>query len=121
MHNRQKQQGSILVFEVVLIFIFSIVMLGVLGTAAQQFRVTRSTVNREQAFAIAEAGINYYQWHLAKFPADYQNGTNAAPSAQTGFPNPCYVQDYVDKDTTQSVGKFCLEIVPPISAELRHT
>ncbi len=109
------EQGSILVFEIVVIFIFSVMMLAVLGTAVSQFRVTRSTVNREQAFSIAEAGINYYQWHLAKFPSDYQNGTGAAPTSQAGFANPCYPQDYTDEDANQIIGKFCLEITAPPS------
>ncbi len=111
------QQGSIIVFEVIVIFIFSLVMLAILGNAAQQQRVTRSSVSREQAFAVAEAGINYYQWHLARFPTDFQNGTGAPPSAQPPFPNPCYIQTYEDKDTGEDVGQFCLEITaPPIGS-----
>ena len=31
-----------------------------------------------RALAIAEAGIEYYKWHLAHFPNDLQNGTGAA-------------------------------------------
>jgi hypothetical protein len=78
-----------------------------------QFRVTRTSVAREQAFAVAEAGINYYQWHLAKFPNDFQDGTGAAPTANPPFPNPCYVKTYVDNDTGINIGQFCLEITAP--------
>ena len=113
MSRQSRQSGSIIIFEVIVIFIFSLVMLAVLGNAVKQFQVTRSTVYREQAFAVAEAGINYYQWHLSKFPNDFENGTGAAPGAHSPFPNNCYVQDYVDKDTESAIGQFCLEITPP--------
>lgn len=33
---------------------------------------------KTRALAIAEAGIEYYKWHLAHFPNDLQNGTGAA-------------------------------------------
>src|SRR5688572_20303191 len=102
------QQGSILVFEIVGIFIFSLVLLAILGYATQQLRVLRSTVDRELAFHIAEAGVNYYQWRLAHFPTDYSNGAG-------GSCNPCgpYVQDYTDTDTQEVVGQYSLTITPP--------
>ncbi len=111
----KNQKGSILVFEIVVIFVLTVAMGAVLAQAAIQFRVLRNTSTREQAFDIAEAGVNYYQWHLAHFSTDFQDGTGAAPSSQTGFSNPCYLHDYVDKDTQVSLGKFCLEITPPIT------
>lgn len=102
------QQGSILVFEIVGIFIFSLVILAILGYATQQLRVLRSTVDKEQAFQVAEAGINYYQWHLAHYPTDYSDGAG-------GGCGPCgpYTKDYVDTDTQQTVGRYSLTITPP--------
>lgn len=108
------QMGSIIVFELVVIFILSLVMGAVLANAAMQYRVLRSSSAREQAFHIAEAGINYYQWHLSHFSTDYQDGTGAAPTAQTGFANPCYLHDYIDKDTNEVIGRYCLEITAPL-------
>ena len=35
--------------------------------------VSRST-NNSQAFTIAEAGIEYYRWHLAHAPQDFKDG-----------------------------------------------
>ena len=108
------QQGSILVFEVVVIFILVMVMGAILSQAALQYRVLRSSSMREQAFHIAEAGVNYYQWHLAHFNTDFQDGTGAPPIAQTGFSSPCYLHDYTDKDTGQVIGRYCLQITPPL-------
>ena len=55
--------------------------------------------NNAQAFAIAEAGIEYYRWHLAHAPAGFQDGT--------GHAGP-YVHNYYDKDGNQ-IGQFTLD------------
>ena len=96
-HNLKSDDGSILIYTIVIIFIFSLVMLGVLAYATIQLRVTRSAVYDQQAFQIAEAGENYYQWHLAHFPNDFWDG-NASST-----PGP-YVHNYVDTDTGQVIG-----------------
>jgi hypothetical protein len=101
---KNSESGMIIVYEVLVIFIFSLVMLGVVGYATGQLRLIRTIANREQAFEIAEAGNNYYQWHLAHFPADYKDGTSS--------PGP-YVHDYVDKNTNQVIGRFSLNITAP--------
>ncbi|MEK7618401.1 MAG: hypothetical protein AAB410_04625 [Patescibacteria group bacterium] len=101
------QSGTIIVYNLVVIFIFAMVMVGVLAYAAAQLRVIRSTVNREQAFDIAEAGVNYYQWRLAHFTTDYWDG-NASTT-----PGP-YIHDYIDKDTNQKIGEYSLQITPPL-------
>lgn len=106
--KQKSQRGSILIFEIVIIFTFSLVMLGVLANATAQMRLIRSTSNRELAFHIAEAGINYYQWHLAHFASDYADGTGQVC-------NPCgpFVHDYKDTDEQTVVGQFSLTITPP--------
>lgn len=84
------------------------VMLGVLSYATIQLKTTRGSINREQAFQIAEAGVNYYQWHLAHFPNDFWDG-NASTT-----PGP-YVHDFVDKDTNLTIGQFSLMITRPVT------
>ena len=56
-----------------------------LGMLALQFVITQNAasrfrVDRERAIQIAEAGVDYYRWHLAHVPDDYQDGTGAAGS-----------------------------------------
>ncbi|MEK7552740.1 MAG: hypothetical protein AAB505_01370, partial [Patescibacteria group bacterium] len=63
----------------------------------------RLVTEREKAFQIAEAGIEYYRWHLAHAPQDFQDGT--------GVPGP-YVHEYKDRDG-QVIGNFTLTITPP--------
>ena len=41
-------------------------------------KLQTSDTNKTRALAIAEAGIEYYKWHLAHFPNDLQNGTGGA-------------------------------------------
>jgi Tfp pilus assembly protein PilX len=109
MSNKQSTtsySGSILIYNIVIIFIFSLVMIAVLGFATAHLRVLRSTINREMAFQIAEAGVNYYQWHLAHFPTDYWDGSASST------PGP-FIHDYIDKDTNTKIGEFSLTITPP--------
>lgn len=102
--RNKKQIGGILIMEAVLIFVFSVMLLGLMSVSVYYFKVIRSSGYREQAFHIAEAGINYYQWHLAHWPTDYQDGTGA------GGP---YIHDYKDADTQEVIGQYSLTITPP--------
>src|SRR3989339_1870160 len=99
-----KQKGAILTYLIIIIAVFMMVMLPVVADFTQKIQILRSSITREQAFQIAEAGINYYQWHLAHYPNDYQDGT--------GQPGP-YVHDYKDFDTQEKIGEFSLEITSP--------
>jgi len=98
------KNGSAMIFLIIIVALFSVLMLPVLENVIAQISALRSAIDREEALQIAEAGINYYQWHLAHFPTDYQDGT--------GQPGP-YVHDYIDKDTQEIIGQFSLVITPP--------
>ncbi len=59
--------------------------------------------NKSQAFSIAEAGIEYYRWHLAHAPLDFKDGqTGSGP----------YVHAFYDRNGVR-LGQFDLEITPP--------
>lgn len=105
-----KQKGSILVFEVVLIFVFTVALISLLSVSVYQLRVVRSSVYKEQAFQIAEAGANYYQWHLAHYATDYADGTGQVCS--TCGP---YIHDYVDQNSGKTIGKYSLTITKPLT------
>lgn len=77
-----------------------VALAGFLGTV---LRATERQVAREHALQIAEAGAEYYRWHLAHAPTDYQDGT--------GRPGP-YVHEYRDA-AGRRIGEFSLEITPP--------
>ncbi len=101
---KKQKKGSMLVFLIIIISLAIFMMFPFVSVITSEIKVLRSTVDKEEALQIAEAGINYYQWHLAHFPSDYKDGTeNNGP----------YVHDYKDYDTQTSVGKFSLVITPP--------
>lgn len=63
-----------------------------------------------QAMHIAEAGVNYYRWHLAHEQEDFFDGTGADPDGV--LPNGPYDHSYASP-SGEFTGKFVLEITPP--------
>lgn len=99
----KSQKGQILI-QVIVFGSIAVYLLGALaGWASLNIKAGRQAFNREKALQIAEAGIDYYRWHLAHAPADFQDGT--------GGPGP-YVHDFRDKDGN-IIGQFSLDITPP--------
>lgn len=99
-------QGNLLLFVVVFgALAFSVVTIGVAGFAVTENGATRHKHNREQAMQIAEAGIDYYRWHLAHNQQDYYDGQGVTSTGP-------YVHNYVDKEGVV-IGYFSLQIGPP--------
>lgn len=93
-----------------------IIAFAIMGTAIAQVALTNLTVTgnivkRQQAFNIAEAGLNYYLWHLNHNPTDYKDGgtTPSTPDPQLGY-GP-YIHNYVDGDAINQ-GTYTLWIKP---------
>lgn len=101
---KKMNSGEVTVLLLVVIFVFSLVMSPIIDYAVIETKVIRQNAYKEQALQIAEAGINYYQWHLAHFPTDYQDGTGAAGP---------YVHDYLDYNTQTVIGQYSLVITAP--------
>jgi hypothetical protein len=102
--NTKYNKGEVLTLLLVVIFVFSITMTPIITWTVTISKVIRSSMNKEQALQIAEAGINYYQWHLAHYPTDFKDGTNN---------NGPYVHNYVDFDNQTILGQYSLVITPP--------
>lgn len=102
--NIKKNKGSILLS----VFIFSslaiMVSLGFIGWAASSLKVSKRLVYREQAFQIAEAGVDYYRWHLAHSSTDFRDGSTTSSGPFTHI--------FYNKDG-ERIGYFDLEITPP--------
>ncbi|KKR43302.1 MAG: hypothetical protein UU10_C0006G0007 [Parcubacteria group bacterium GW2011_GWF1_40_6] len=98
-----KKSGVIIVQTMVFAAIV-VIMIGALSSwAATTVKAGRIAFNREQAFQSAEAGIDYYRWHLAHAPTDYQD--------DTGAPGP-YIHPVKDRNG-DTVGQFSLDITSP--------
>lgn len=93
-----------------------IIAMGLISTAllmviVDNFMSVDSNVKSQQAFNVAEAGINYYLWHMAHNSTDFRDGTSlpASPDAQLGY-GP-YVHDYIDSNAVKQ-GTYTLWIKP---------
>jgi hypothetical protein len=99
-------RGNLLIFVMVFGAVaFTMIVMGVSSYALFEHQTSNRVHNRDMAFHIAEAGIEYYKWHLAHSPEDYQDGTGVAGP---------YVHEYHDKNG-DVIGYFSLNIDPPSS------
>lgn len=98
-NNKGQLSLQVLIFGAVAIILLS----GFLMWADATIKYVARYSERALALQIAEAGIEYYRWHLAHSPQDFQDGT--------GQPGP-YAHDYYDRDGNK-LGQFILDITPP--------
>lgn len=103
MQSKNLKSGLSLISILVFTGIGLTITTGFVSWAFISFRLGDVVLAREQAFQIAEAGVEYYRWHLAHDPDDFQDGT--------GTSGP-YVHDFYDKDGTK-IGEFSLSITAP--------
>lgn len=104
-------KGDLLVQVIVFSSIAIVMIGGLIGWAHVNINLARTTEYREDAVQLAEAGEDYYRWHLAHASADYEDGT--------GHAGP-YVHTVYDKDNN-AVGQFSLTITPPATGSTKVT
>lgn len=103
MNEQKKQTGAITILALVFVGIFLVIWVGLLELVAGYYKLANRKMIKEEAFQIAEAGINYYQWHLSHNEADFQDGTGEAGP---------YIHPYQDINGN-TIGHFSLNITPP--------
>lgn len=103
MKPRSSHRGYFLLQTLIFGAIAIIIIAGLVAFASANARLGRRSVLSEQAFQIAESGLEYYRWHLAHAPTDYTDGTG-----QSGP----YTRDIYDTNG-HVVGSFSLTITPP--------
>lgn len=97
------QRGQLTLYVLVFSSVAILILSGLVIWADSSLRIAYRTVDQVQAFQIAEAGLEYYRWHLAHAPNDYQDGT--------GHAGP-YVHSYKDNNGVV-IGQFSLDITTP--------
>jgi hypothetical protein len=97
--------GSITPAILIITGAFMIVIYGLILVLTTQLDFSHRQVGSEMALNIAEAGINYYRWHLAHSPNDFQDGTGKAGP---------YVHNFSDPQGGET-GKYSLEITAPVN------
>lgn len=100
----KNKSGNILISVLIFASVAVTVVIGLTNWGAAILRSIRTMSQREQAFQIAEAGVDYYQWRLAQNPTDYKDGT------ATSGP---YVHNFYNKDG-DLLGTYSLMITPPL-------
>jgi hypothetical protein len=104
---RTRRGSSLILFTLVFGTItVSMIVLGIAQYALTEYKASIHTYNRDVALHIAEAGIQYYRWHLAHDSDDYTDGTG-------GLSGP-YEHEFYDKNG-DLLGYFSLEITAPAS------
>jgi hypothetical protein len=96
----QANKGFLLMITLVFGSVFLVIVSSLAGFLLINKKIALEKETRERAVNIAEAGLDYYRWHLAHFPNDIKDGTNAAGP---------YVHTYVDPEGG-TVGTFSLTI-----------
>ena len=93
-----------------------IIAFGIMATAITEIAVTNlyisgTIVQSQRAFNIAEAGLNYYMWHLNHNSTDYKDGqsTPTTPNPTLGY-GP-YTHTYVDTNGVKE-GTYTLWVNP---------
>lgn len=79
--------------------------------------LVENNVKSQQALNIAEAGINYYLWHLSHNATDYKDGQSipSTPDPVLGY-GP-YIHNYIDNNTVNE-GTYTLWINPASSGSI---
>lgn len=92
-----------------------IIMSAVTQLVVSNISLAGNNVSSQRALNIAEAGINYYLWHLSHQPKDFKDGktTPNTPDPELGY-GP-YVHDYVDA-YGKKIGTYTLWIKPDSNA-----
>src|SRR3989344_102842 len=94
---------------------FIIVILIISGAVLQIINTNLWNVNNnvksQRAFNVAEAGINYYLWHLSHSSTDNYDGTGACKNDIPALGCGGYKHDYVDSNAVK-VGFYTLYIKP---------
>ncbi len=101
--NRRYHAGGVSILVLIVGLMGGLVMGAMITLVGSDYMSSTRATTYEQALSLAEAGVNYYRWHLSHDPQDYQDGT--------GQPGP-YVHDFKDPQG-DVVGTFELSITPP--------
>ena len=124
------QKGMVLPLIIVMASIFIIFGVSLITWAITEYKDTLRKVKKVQSLQVAEAGINYYKWHLAHDSSDYKDGNTwccdegSIPEktllSECGGKCGPYVHEYRDYNNSL-IGEFSLYIIPPEAGSTVNT
>lgn len=108
----QKKSGAVyLVLLLAMSGVFIFLATAIISLAFANLRLARHNASMVSSLSIAEAGVNYYLWHLAHSPLDYCDGHTPCTGTTPHGP---YPHDFTGPDGTV-LGTFTLTITPPVT------
>lgn len=115
-------KGSALAYGIVIMTVVAIMMTSILSFIAQQTKLSLQVHATEQAFQIAESGIQFYRWYLAhqvegRTTQQVQDFWNSGTAYGVGTP---FEREYTDPGGNP-IGKFRLEVTPPATGSTALT
>ncbi len=105
--KQQASKGFFLLGILIFASISALMLAAVVQGAIINVKLANNAVDREQAFHIAESGVEYYRWHLAHYATDYNDGNG---STSTGPYNHIFYNK-----VGKAIGVYTLNITPPVS------
>lgn len=103
--------GFIVPALLALIIAFSMLMVVVSSVISNTLGSATRNQNSQMALNIAEAGINYYLWHMSHNPTDYKDGQSLPATPDSTYGYGPYVHNYTD-GTGKVKGTYTLYIQP---------
>jgi hypothetical protein len=105
MRQHPQQRGYIMIYVLIFSAVALVVLASLLVWADTNRKAVFRSFDKAQAFMLAEAGIEYYRWHLAVAPLDYSDGVASGSSGP-------YTHEVQDKDGNV-IGDFSLNLIKP--------
>lgn len=100
----KKKNGFLIIIVLVFASIAIAAIIGLVSFTNINIMLARRAVVSEQAFQLAEAGLEYYRWHLAHNQTDFTDGGGAFP----------HLHDFFDRNGNL-IGQYELTITAPIT------
>ncbi len=91
---------------------FSIIGAAVTEVTLTNFSVVSNSIKSQESLNIAEAGINYYLWHLNHNATDYTDGHTGTQTLNPTLGYGPYTHNYIDLNGVNE-GTYTLYINPP--------
>lgn len=120
---REKQAGMVTPLLLVILAIFFVLATAIMSWSVSSRKDLKNKVKNTEALTVAEAGVEYYRWHLNHNEADFQNGESWCCKDAAGAelaPDACgyvcgpYRGIYKDAEGN-NVGEYALKINSPRS------
>jgi len=105
---RKRLKGSYLPVILMASVLFFALAVAIISISLSQIKIAKNHEQQVSAMEIAEAGINYYLWHLAHDNEDYCDGNECEGEGPYGP----YTHDYASQ-AGKVLGTYELTITPP--------